>query len=251
MVFMTTQFDAVYSTAGGVPLAFDLFHPGTSNSVPLVICVHGGGWISGDRSGMHEVAQNLVKAGFAALCPTYRLAPLHPFPAAVEDAQACVAYAKEHAAELGINENRVATLGNSAGGHLAAMAGLSGPTPADLVIDICGISDVTDPRSRHFPVSWAFLEQFMQANYETEPEKFEQASPLKHVSASSPPFLLIHGEEDDIVPVQQSIDMAHALNRVGVHNVLITLPRESHTFTYEAWEQIEDHYIRFLKNHLL
>lgn len=248
---MTTPVEAVYSAPGGVPLGYDLFRPAKDAACPLVVCIHGGGWISGERCDMHDVAANLARNGFAAACISYRLAPLHPFPAAVNDVQAFLTYINENADSLGIDSSRVATLGNSAGGHLAAMGGLTGPNPASAVVDICGISDVTDPRTQHYPVSWGFLEQFMQLPYEGNEEAFRQASPCHHVHQASPPFLLIHGEADDIVPVQQSKELARKLSEAGVKNYFVTLPNEGHGFSYEAWAKIERLYTEFLTTTLL
>lgn len=242
--------DTVYSTPGGIPLAFDLVKPDSGTAHPLVICIHGGGWISGDRTGMRDVAENLAAAGFAAACPSYRLAPLHPFPAAVEDIRAFVTFCQENAKGLGLDAERMATLGNSAGGHLAAMAALGGDHGVRAVVDICGISDVCDPRAQHFPISWAFLEQFMQVPFEGNEDRYREASPIHQVMPGDPPFFLIHGEDDDIVPVEQSHRLHAKLQSNGVHSELGTLPNEGHSFSYEGWMEIERRYLRFLREQL-
>ena len=149
----------VYAEPGGIPLTFDFFRP--DNGVPpLLVFLHGGGWISGDKSMYREEAVWFAERGFACACISYRLAPLHPFPCAVEDALAFVRYARNEAEELQIDANRIGAMGNSAGAHLAAMLGVL-PDRVQAVADVCGITDLTNPRDVHLPIAMAFLEQFM------------------------------------------------------------------------------------------
>lgn len=244
---MQAKLDLIYPALDGTDLGFDLYLPEAENP-PLVVCIHGGGWISGDRKDYADVGIVLADHGFAAACPSYRLAPLHPFPTPVDDIRSFVRFARTEA-ELGWDPARIATLGNSAGGHLASMAGLLEPD-IKAVVDICGISDVTDPRAQHFPISWAFLEQFMQVPYEGNSETFRAASPLHQVAVSPPPFLIIHGEQDDIVPVAQSTALADELGRKGGEAELHILPHDGHSFSYESWEHITSLFVRFLKERL-
>ena len=237
-------------------MTFDFFRPDTPDIKAFVICIHGGGWISGDKSGMRDVAETLVANGYAAACPSYRLAPLHTFPAAVEDLREFVRYMRRHAEEYKIDPDAIAALGNSAGGHLAAMLGLSDGAENDVssrvnaAVAICPLTDITSPREQHFPISWAFIEQFMGVPYEEHPERFEQASPVFHVDADAPPMLIIHGEGDDIVPLGQSEALAAALDECDVPYSLHRLPGEGHAFSYEAWIHIEQLFLEFFRNTL-
>jgi acetyl esterase/lipase len=247
------QFDQVYAEPNGIPLRFDLFRPDSAGLAPLVVCIHGGGWISGEKEGMHEVAQLLARRGFAAACPQYRLAPLHPFPAAVEDVLAFVTFARANSEELGLDPQRFASLGNSAGGHLAAMAGLSkyADSRVQAVVDICGISDLTDPHSQHFPVSLGFLEQFMAQPFEGNEELYRLASPLYQVEPNAADFLLVHGEQDDIVPFGQSVALQEALKKVGADVRLHILPNEGHALSWDGWKYTERALLEFLEEKLL
>ena len=240
--------DQVYAEPDGFALRFDLFRPESSVPAPLVICVHGGGWISGSKEDMREVALGLAAKGFAAACPNYRLAPLNPYPAAVEDIHSFVKAARENAAEWRIDPERMASLGNSAGGHLAAMAGLTGlrENRVNAVVDISGISDLTVPREKHFAISWAFLEEFMGCQYEGNEAAYREASPITHVDSNSPPFLVIHGENDDIVPVEQSRELCRALADSGVRHTSEYLPNEMHSYSFLGWQRVEELYARFL-----
>jgi acetyl esterase/lipase len=241
-----------YGIAGGHKLHYDLFRPQGDATLPLVVCVHGGGWISGDKCDMHELARILVKNGFATACVQYRLAPLHPFPAPVEDVRAFVRHAREHAGPLGIDPGRIASLGISAGGHLAQMIGV-GPDESrvNAVVNICGISDVTDPRAKHYPISWSFLDQFMGGlPFEGNEEAFRAASPVHQVDEGAAPALLIHGEDDDIVPVEQSRTLADALRQRNVPVRLEVFPGEGHGFSLDAWPRIEALSLEFLAERL-
>ncbi len=250
---MTILRDQTYAEPKGLPLAFDLFRPEGDGPFPMVVCIHGGGWISGEKEDMADVAAMLTAHGFAAGCPQYRLAPLHPFPAAVEDVLAFITFARSEAEALRLDPGRFASLGNSAGGHLAAMAGLSkfSDSRVQAVVDICGIADLTDPHGQHFPVSLGFLEQFMGGPYEGNEEAWQAASPLHQIPDSPPPFLLIHGDADDIVPVGQSVALGEKLESAGGKVETHLLPGEGHAFTLEGWSHIERLFLDFLGRQLL
>lgn len=132
------------------------------------------------------------------------------------------------------------------------MAGLSefADSRVQVVVDICGISDLTDPHGQHFPISLGFLEQFMGGSFADMEELYRLASPLHKVLSGAPPFLLIHGGSDDVVPVGQSEALAAALRNAGAEADLHILPGEGHSFTWEGWLKIESLMTAFLKRHL-
>lgn len=257
MLGMGAQFDLRFQSNDGESLLFDFFRPERPEAVPLVVCIHGGGWISGDKSMMSEVAAEFAGRGFAAACPSYRLAPLHPYPAAVMDVRAFLRHARAHADELGIDPGRIAAMGNSAGGHLACMAGVADDpregvsSRADAVIDICGLAQLDEPVENHYPVSFGFLEQFMGCPYPGNEDRWREASPIRHVGPGCPPFLILHGEEDDIVPIGQSEELAGRLFAAGGEVEFHRLPGEGHAFTYEGWKRIEERMDSFLRRVLL
>src|SRR5688572_25691611 len=116
--------DEVYANVGSTGLRYDGILQ-EDGSAPAIICIHGGGWVSGDRSDMHYVAEYFSNAGFAAFCPQYRLSPLYTYPAPLEDIASFIRYLREKADSLGILPDSIGVFGNSAGGHLAAMSGLT------------------------------------------------------------------------------------------------------------------------------
>lgn len=252
---MVAIYDLKYPTPSG-ELLFDAFSPDLLGPKPAVVLIHGGGWISGEKSMMEDVAVGLAAQGYAAFCPQYRLAPLHPFPAAVEDVQSFVAFLRGSSGELQIAQDKIASLGNSAGGHLAAMLGLTDvpvggiSTRVNAVVDICGISDLTQPHGNHFPIAMSFLEQFMGGPFEGRESLWRKASPIEYVDTNAAPFLIIHGDADDVVPVGQSDALAGKLFAAGVPVTLHKIPGEGHSFSYSGWEKIERLFSEFLGRNL-
>lgn len=243
----------VYAERAGSPLRFDLFLPDRADGVPLVIFIHGGGWISGEKESYHEEAAWLAPQGVACACIEYRLAPLFPFPAAVADVQDFVTFARQNAESWGASPSRIISIGNSAGGHLALMAGycrshLATGEPfqgVDGVVNICGISDLRIPEDSHFGIANSFLEQFMDGPHAGNEVRWEAASPMVHASPESPRTLSIHGDQDDVVPVDLSRNLHLALKDMGVDSQYVELPGEGHAFSLDAWLKIRDHFRDF------
>jgi acetyl esterase/lipase len=208
-----------------------------------------------------DEAKWLAEQGLACACPSYRLAPLHPFPCAVADLQGMICHARSSANFLSIDPQKICVIGNSAGGHLAAMTALldhpidphidtAGFSPmASCAVAISPITDLTDPRARHLPIAWSFLEQFMACPYEGHELLWKQASPIHHVGPSASPILLIHGDKDDVVPHDQSESLARALEEAGVDCDLHLLAEEMHSFSMEGWFKIRDLYLSWIKEH--
>jgi acetyl esterase/lipase len=245
-----------YAKPDGIGLHFDLLHPG-DGAVPLVVFLHGGGWISGDRTMYAEEAEWFSSQGFATAVFDYRLAPLYPFPSAVVDAQTFVRYVRENAARYGIDAARLAAMGNSAGGHLACMLGLchdgfrlGGFEPINAVVDVCGLTDMRDPAESQYPISMSFIEQFLGGPYVGREALYASASPLTHVQQGAPPFLIVHGTDDDVVPPRQSQSLHEALLAAGGRSRLLMLEGEGHSFTMDSWERVRTESVEFLREAL-
>jgi acetyl esterase/lipase len=245
------------ATAGYRPLQLDLWVPDSAQPPPLVVWIHGGGWMIGDRRYLPETLRPdqlfdaLVGAGLAVATIDYRLALEAPFPAQLHDAKAAVRYLRAHADELGISTERIGVWGESAGGHLAALVGLTGrrtdleggigvagPSSAvDVIVDWYGPADFTTmPRMTPPPHIAAKLEPAMH----TPPEESlvaglddaarADASPVTHVTADAPPFLLVHGTADWLVPYDQSEQLHAALTGAGVDCRLEPVQNAQHIF---------------------
>lgn len=218
--FAAVQENVEYTRIGDVSLRMDLNVPEGKGPFPAVILVHGGGWIAGDRKvEVKPLFQPLTDAGFAWFSISYRLAndPMQ-FGAAIQDVESAVRYVRAHASEFNIDPNRIALVGESAGAHLAAMAALTGPvdTHVAAVVAFYGPTDLVTlaKTSPHVPsfirdqVRGTPFENLLMA-------ALQQLSPVNHITRDMPPFLLIHGTADNLVPYSQSEQFYDRAKAVG------------------------------------
>jgi acetyl esterase/lipase len=228
---------------GGQPLRLDLARPRGPGPHPLVVLIHGGGWSGGDKGAHHADMLLLAGQGYAAASVNYRLAaaPRNVFPAAVEDVRCAVRFLRSRAGEYGLDPSRVAAVGSSAGAHLAAMLGtaagvpgldgacpVSGPSPeVGAVVAVAGPHDIRTAGALDASQRW-MVENFLGARPEDQPARALLASPAVHAHPGAPPFLLVHGTADDVVPVRQSRSMRDTLRAAGVPATLIELPGVGH-----------------------
>jgi acetyl esterase/lipase len=247
-----------YAVAVGYrPLQLDLWVPDTGRPAPLVVYVHGGGFMFGDRRYLPETLrpdqlfEALVAAGLAVATIDYRHALEAPFPAQLHDAKAAVRYLRAFADDLGISTERVGAMGESAGGHIVAALGLTGhradlegthgvvgPSSAvDVVVDWYGVSDLTTmPRHTLPPEVAAKLPPELvtppedQLTRGLEGDAFADASPITHVTPDAPPFLLVHGTAGWLVPYAQSEALHAALTEAGVEARLVPVEGAQHIF---------------------
>ncbi|MFM9871961.1 MAG: alpha/beta hydrolase [Fimbriimonadaceae bacterium] len=232
----------------------DLFVPEGTGPNPTLLLIHGGGWISGEKETFHDEARYFASQGIASACIGYRLAPLNPFPAASDDVLHAVAFLRKNAKQYNLDPNTLVSFGNSAGGHLSCIAGLqrtlSNGDPAENVnasVAICPITDIRNPDQTQYPISMSFLEQFMDCSFAESPEKYSVASPMTHIHEKAPPFLIFHGEADDIVPPEQSKNLYINLQQAGVSAELHILEGEGHSFTMNSWLQIREQTLEFVQ----
>ncbi|MGY1808631.1 alpha/beta hydrolase fold domain-containing protein [Blastococcus sp. SYSU D00669] len=247
-----------YAVAFGYrPLQLDLWVPAGDGPAPVVVWVHGGGFMFGDRRILPEtfrpnsVFDALLEAGLAVATIDYRHALEAPFPAQLLDAKAAVRYLRAFAGELGISTGRIGAMGESAGGHIVAALGLTahradlegthgvlGPSSAvDVVVDWYGVSDLaTMPRRTPPPHIAAELPPELlvapedQLTRGLEGQALADASPITHVTPQAPPFLLVHGTADWLVPYAQSEALHAALQAAGANSTLVPVEGAQHVF---------------------
>jgi len=235
---------AVYAAVPGYrALELDLWVPAAPSPPPVVVWVHGGAWMAGHRRllppGLRpgQLFDELLAAGLAVATIEYRHAREAPFPAQLHDAKAAVRWLRHHADVVGIDADRVGIAGESAGGHLAALVGLTaerpdlegdvgvvGPSSAvEAVVDWYGVSSAeTMPPFAPPPEVAAMLPpEALVPPLDVLLDGVDAAtraavSPVAHAHAGAPPFLLVHGTADTVVPYAQSELLAEALRRVGV-----------------------------------
>jgi acetyl esterase/lipase len=232
--------DVVYGEVPGYrPLELDLYLPEVDGPAPVIVHVHGGGWRRGSRRtplpllgpGFYD---SLAGQGFAVAAIDYRLSGEARFPAPLEDVRAAVGWVGDHAASYGLDAGRVFLWGDSAGGHLALLAALTGAKARAVVAwfpvtDLAGLpTDVAAIGGGPEPGPESREALLLGAPAGSVPDLAREASPVTHASAAAPPILLMHGAADDMVPPAQSIRLARALSAAGATVELELVPGATH-----------------------
>jgi acetyl esterase/lipase len=243
--------NVTYLVANNYEAKLDVYYPpGAKAPVPVVMTIHGGGWIEGTKEASILGALPYLQMGFAVVNVEYRLAKVSPAPAAVEDCLCALHWIGRNAQKYHFDLSKVIVTGDSAGGHLALTttmipfsAGFENECAADdddgnhkgpwtdsrpkvaAVINWYGITDVADilqgPRIRSYAVTWL-------GSVPNREDLARRLSPLTYVRAGLPPVLTIHGDADRIVPYSHAIRLHDALNKAGVQNQLLTIPGGDH-----------------------
>jgi acetyl esterase/lipase len=230
--------DLVY-TMRSRPLRMHVLLPrNAATSRPAIVFIHGGGWTEGTRERGLPSLLHFVKKGYVAASIEYRLSAEAIFPAQIDDVRAAIEYVRTHARELGIDPRRIAVWGQSAGGHLAALAGtsLEGLARPDLVIDWNGPTDFLEPvelarleqrKAEQRQPTFA-MERLLGGPVHERRALAAAANPIAWASAGDPPFLILHGSGDDEVSITQSELLRDALAKANVEVALKVFPGEGH-----------------------
>lgn len=225
--------DIAYGSHGKRNL-LDLYRPRQlpANPMPVLVQVHGGAWVVGDKGSQAlPLMYHMAASGWLCVSINYRLGPTDRFPAMLEDVLSAIAWIRQHAADYGGDPGFIALTGGSAGGHLSALAGLVGsragghPEFRDCdsgvaaVLPLYGRYDFLD-RSGFWGVRRAGLVNFkstrvMPGNPEAYPDSWRLASPVDQLHADAPPFLLVHGSHDSLISVQEARYFVAALRKVS------------------------------------
>jgi acetyl esterase/lipase len=254
--------DVEYGQAGGEKLLLDVNVPEGEGPFPVAILVHGGGWSGGDKAtldggaGIGAWFGPLTRANFAWFSINYRLAPQHRWPACLDDVQTAIRWVKANATKFKGDPARIALFGHSAGGHLVCLAATV-PDDSVRVQAVVGFAPVTN-HEQELPIRGglsASLQNLLNRPKEVTPESLgllRAISPLNHVRPGLPAFLLIHGDADKTVPIQQSYDFQAKLRANGVPCDLHVLPGTGHRLS--EWEPRNPDYIAgyltWLEQHL-
>ncbi|MCW8131252.1 MAG: alpha/beta hydrolase [Planctomycetota bacterium] len=255
--------DVVFAEPGGEKLKLDLAKPAQGDGpFPIVVCIHGGAWRAGNKAGMREWLAALAAKGYAAALIDYRLAPASKFPAQIEDVKDAIRYLRAHAKDLKLDPERLATLGESAGGHLALLAGfteakdgLEGKPAADApstrvqaIVNFYGPTDFTS-KTDWDAVRLAQAKDFLGTADQTA-EVVKKASPITYLDAKDPPVLTIHGADDRVVPVDQAKHLHEALKKDGVKEKLVVLEGQGHGWRGETKTDTMRQAVEFLNEAL-
>jgi len=230
-----TLTDVTYCTTDTSPHKMDVYFPESGEPWPALVYVHGGSWMHGDKSEAVMFASGMTAQGYLVVSINYRLYPAGKFPNMIEDVKCAVRFLRAHASEYNLDPNRIAAIGPSAGGHLVSLLGTSDQSAGwdvgeyldqssrvQAVVAMAPITDLT----RNFPnadIETMKLVGFGENNV-------AEASPITHLTADDPPFLLIHGERDTLVPYEQSQLMYDRLVQTNVPAQLVIVKNAGHSF---------------------
>jgi acetyl esterase/lipase len=220
-------------------------HIKVGSKVPLLVWIHGGGWRHGSKADTPG-PKYLVDNGYAMASINYRLTDSAKFPAQVEDCKAAIRWLRKHADEYGFDPERIGVFGASAGGHLVAMLGTTGDlrkfdlvggntdisSQVEAVCDICGPSDLTtiaQQAGAQYRLK-DLVKQFLGSDPDTNKNIALDASPVTYAHSGEPPFLIMHGDCDELVPYEQGKELYAALKKVNVDAELSTQKGGGHGF---------------------
>ena len=220
----------------------------SSQRSPAVVYLHGGSWVGGDSTTggfiIDAIGPALNAKGFVTVAVNYRLGPTNQWPAQIVDAKCAVRYLRANAQTLRIASGHIGVWGHSAGGHLASLVGTAPPSAGwdtgeypgessrvEAVAALAGVSDLVALGEEGFPglVKTNFRSLLRAVPEQDLPAALAQASPITYVAPDDPPFLIVHADNDGIVPLSQSTELAAALGRVGVPVTFVTVRGGGHS----------------------
>lgn len=249
-----------YKNTGNRDLRLDVFTPTKrdTEALPAVLMVHGGGWITGNKSLLHPMAKVLAAKGFVAVTVEYRLSPEAKYPAAVHDVKSSLKWLKDHASDFHIDSGRIAILGTSAGGQLAALVGSTAKNlrfedPADssqtstevkAIVDIDGVLAFIHPVSKEGTVAGKWL----GGNQQEARDKWIEASALTHIDENTPPMLFIGSSYPRFLAGRE--DVINILDEQGIKHQTHIFDEAPHSFwLFHPWfEPTMEYTVAFLKD---
>lgn len=246
------EYDVKYVADGDEAQSLDIYFPEkrAGEPLPLLVWIHGGGWQGGSKA--RPPYLNQLPRGYVVASIEYRFSQKAPFPAQIQDCQAAIRWLRANAEKYGIDPDRVGVGGASAGGHLAALLGTSGGKKAfeaiggneeqsdrvQAVCDIFGptdfwtvISQAEEDKNVKSALKWNEGDPYsrlIDGKLGQDKAKCEAVSPVNYVSKDDPPFLILHGDRDNLVPYAQSVELRDLLADAGVEVTLQRLPGAGH-----------------------
>jgi len=237
------KLNIAYVTNAGEHQRLDLYLPATGTNLPLIVWIHGGGWMEGSKE--RPPGLKFLTHGFALASVNYRLSLDAIFPAQLIDCKSAIRWLRAHAAENGIDPNRIGVWGASAGGHLVALLGTTGDVKefdqgenlnvssrVQAVCDWFGPTDLTKimktPEDVKNDGPDSPTSRLLGGPIAQNIEKAQRANPIRYITKDDPPFLIMHGDSDPLVPLEQSQLLKDALQKAGVIVTLEVVPGGGH-----------------------
>lgn len=265
----TFRRNVIYGRAGGQDLTLNLAQPSqTIGNVPAVLVFHGGGWTKGKKERHDALVRFLAKQGYVAATVQYRLAPLNPWPAQIEDAKCAVRWLRAHCQQYQVDPSRIAALGFSAGAHLSMLLGTMDPSDGlhgegghgkhaskvNAVVSFFGPTDLgcitngakaaaLTPERLRREVSGRVLGTLLGRVFCEDPSR---ASPLSYITSGDAPMLLVQGTKDRLVPYEQAKRMLDSMHSAGVPGEVVFWLGLGHGWDDPQLTDSVDHALRFL-----
>lgn len=238
------RFDLVYNTDQDRILYFDAFINKKKKRNPAVIMIHGGGWRSGNKNQMHLMAQEIAAKGYSCFAVEYRLSLEAKYPKGIIDVKNAIKFIKDNAGKFNVDPDKIAVLGCSSGGQMAALIGTTNNNPdfeeasfkskssskVNAIIDIDGVLAFRHPESSEGEMASFWL----GGSYDEKPENWKNASALNHTDKNTPPILYICSSIDRFHAGRN--DMIAILNKNKIYSEVRTIEDSPHSFWFfEPW----------------
>lgn len=235
--------DVLYGHGGNVPLLLDIYRPRAAPRTPMpsLVWLHDGAWRAGDRSDVPELVRTLARHGYFVVSCDYRLSGHASFPAQIHDVKAIPRWLRAHASTYGLDQERIAAAGHSAGAHLAALLGTSADMPelegnsgwADYSSAVHAVVALSPPIDAlldppNVPGGNNAWEQFIGGRLADHPSLIRMSNPTTYITPHSPPFLILHGTNDEIVPIRHAEALARSLREAGAFVTYLPIDGGTH-----------------------
>ncbi len=242
--------DVEIGKGGDKVLKMDIVMPGEKSAKPwpAIVYIHGGGWNHGSKDDHVMKLVDIAKRGYVAVAIQYRLTHEAIFPGQLEDCKLAIRYLRGKAKTYNIDTNRIGVWGNSAGGHLAALLGTTQGMAEfegnggwqEFSSDVNAIVDWSGPVdfSTEYANNYSSVTKLLGVRAFDDRERAARAMPTSYIAEETPPFLIIHGDNDAIVPYTQSVTLYEYLKEKGVDVTFKLLPGEGHQYVSEEPEQM-------------
>jgi acetyl esterase/lipase len=257
---LATVRDISFAEVDGKKLLLDLRVPESVQRPPLVVWIHGGGWVVGDKKKCRSCW--LAHKGYAVASINYRLASKSTFPAQIHDCKAAIRWLRANQNAYGYDASRIAVVGSSAGGHLAALLATSGgveelegtvgenPDESSRIQAAVSISGFSDLATSYASVPDQRITKLLGGTPTARPDQSDLASPIHFVGPGDAPLLLIHGQEDPVVDPQQSAQLHRAYQRAELESSLMMIPGVKHKDLSTRDPELRAQVERFLARHM-
>ena len=251
--------DIPIAKVGDVELAINIAFPqkAASSPRPVILLIHGGGFISGNKNSKNKQIQRFAKRGYVAASAMYRLAPAFTFPAQVEDIQLAIRFLKAHANAYNINPNRILVSGSSAGSYLAAMVGVAGnsgsfadhglysdynATVRAVAIQSAPVGNLLLPHNQQSKI----VSRLISPTTANLNDTLVAMSPMTYLDKDDPPFFISHGDSDPVVPVEMSREFVAALKDIDHDFSYHEIQGGTHSFKKSAPQQAKTVFAEYL-----